>query len=123
MKRMIFAIAIIIVIVGIVASGTHYVKQANDVMTNYIKKIETAAKQDNPKQALMLCEAAEKEWVNFEKKLNLFVNHAEICEIGVGISAMKPIIEHNEKAEFFSQLNEVKVMLTHLASMENINSK
>lgn len=123
MKRTIFAIAIIIVIVGIVASGTHYVKQANDVMTDYLAKIETVAKQDNPKQALMLCEEAEKEWVNFEKKLNLFVNHAEICEIGVGISAMKPLIEHDEKAEFFSQLNEVKVMLTHLASMENINSK
>lgn len=123
MKRFIFAIAIIIALVGIVASGTYYVKQANDVMNDYITKIETAAKQDNPKKALSLCENAEKEWINFEKKLNIFVNHAEICEIGVGICAMKPLIEYNEKAEFFSQLNEVKVMLTHLASMENINSK
>ncbi len=122
MKRLYFALAVFLVLVGIVATGTYYVGKANDTMTSYLEKIETAAREDKIDEAVMLCESAEQEWVSSEEKLTLFLNHAEICEIGVKIAAMKPLIEHNEKAEFFSSLNEVKVMLIHLATMENINT-
>lgn len=122
MKRLFFAVAIVLILAGIISWGTYYVNQANLVINEYIDKIETAANEDNIDQAVELCDQAERAWVGFEKKLNIFVNHAEICEIGVGISSIKPLIEYDEKAEFFSAVNELKVMLTHFASMEKCGS-
>lgn len=123
MKRLYFALGVFLVIALIVGCGTYVVYESNERMNSIFDEIETAAKKDDIEKAVSLCEKAENEWVDFEKKLTLFVNHSEICEIGVSVSAMKPLIEYDEKAEFFSELNKVRVQLTHLASMENINKQ
>ena len=123
MKRLYLAAAVLLTICVIVGYGTYEVYNANNTMTSLLKKIEQSAKSDDIENAVAFCQKAEKEWINFEDRLTLFVNHAEICDIGVAISSMKPLIEHNEKAEFFSELNKVKVMLTHLSAMEHVGKE
>lgn len=122
MKRLFFGIAVLIVIGLIVGIGTYTVDKTDKRMNEIFEQIETAAKNDEFSSAVKLCEKAEKEWINHEEKLSFFVNHQEVCDIGVAISAMKPMIEHKEKAEFFSELNKAKTQLTHLSKMENINN-
>lgn len=123
MKRLYFALAILFALAVIVGTGTSFVYKANKDMTSIINKIEKSARADDILSAATLCESAERQWVDYEEKLNLFVNHAEVCEIGVSLSSLKPLIEHDEKAEFFCELNKVKTMLTHFASMENIHNE
>ena len=120
MKRLYFVLVIFAVLIGVIAFGTYTVYQTSNDINKMISEIETYAKNDKIKQAVESCEKAEKLWTDNEEKLSFFVNHQEVCEIGVGISALKPLIQYNEKAEFLSQLNEVKIMLTHLAKMENV---
>lgn len=123
MKRLYFALTAVVIVFCIVFYGTLTVKNSSGEMLDLFDKIETSAKNDDTETAVQLCDKAEKKWVEYEKKLTFFVNHAEICEIGTGIAAMKPLVRYNEKAEFFSTLESTRVQLIHLASMENINNK
>ena len=122
MKRLFFGVAVFIIIGLIVGAGTYTVNKTDKRMNEIFEEIETAANNDDYTSAVELCEKAENEWIGYEKKLSYFVNHQEVCDIGVAISAMKPMIEHKEKAEFFSELNKAKTQLTHLAAMENIKN-
>lgn len=121
MKRLYFALAVAIVMAGIILTGTFTVKNAYYEMNTIFRRIEVKAENEEFDKALVLCEEAEKKWVKYEKELSIFVNHEEVCNIGVSLSAMKPLIEYKEKAEFFSEINKARTSLTHLASLEKIN--
>lgn len=123
MKRMLFGVAILLVIGLIVGLGSFTVYKTDKKMNAIFEKIESHANNNQIKATIRLCDMAEKEWIKNEKTLSLFVNHQEVCDIGVSISALAPLIKHNEKAEFFSELNKAKTQLTHLSNMENIINK
>ena len=122
MKRIYFVIAIFLALCLMIGFGTYYVNQANDKLMGYLDKIEVAIQNDDVLAAVKYCDEAERDWIKQEEKLNLFVNHEEVCGIGVAISSLKPLIAYNERAEFLSKLAEVRTMIVHLSAMENIKN-
>lgn len=122
MKRLYFALALALSIIAIVGFGTFSVKQAKNQLSHYLNEVEVAAKNNDFDSALLLCEKAENSWIESEKKLTYFVNHSDICEIGVSISSIKAFVKYKEQAELFSELNKVRVMITHLSTMENVKN-
>lgn len=121
MKRLYFALGVAIIMAGIIVTGTFTVKNAYTEMNTLFDEMETEAENENYSKALQICERAEKKWIEYEKQLSVFVNHEEVCNIGVSLSAIKPLIKHGEKAELLSEINQARVSLTHLASLEKIN--
>ena len=120
MKRWYFAIALLISVVVIIGVGIYSVSNSSKQMLNAFDEIEFALKQKNKQQAVELCEKAEKKWVENEKKLTYFVNHSEMCEIGVDIASMKALLKSAEMGEFYSALESARVKLSHLVAMEKI---
>lgn len=121
MKRLYFAFGIALILAGIILSGTFTVKNAYYEMNSLLDEIEFEAENENYINALKIFEEAEEKWIEFEKQLSVFVNHEEVCNIGVSLSALKPLIKYGEKAELLSEINQARVSLTHLASLEKIN--
>ena len=120
MKLRYFAIALLASVVVIIGIGIHSVDKANNQMLNAFYEIEFALKQNNQEEAVDLCEKAEEKWIENEKKLTYFVNHSEMCEIGVDIASMKALLKSAEMGEFYSALESARVKLSHLTSMEKI---
>ncbi|MBQ4156034.1 MAG: DUF4363 family protein [Clostridia bacterium] len=120
MKRWYFAVALLLSIVIIIGIGIFSVNNSSKQMLNAFDEIEISLKQDNKIRAVELCEKAEKKWVENEKKLTYFVNHSEMCEIGVDIASMKALLKNAEIGEFYSALESARVKLSHLAAMEKI---
>ena len=120
MKRWYFEVALTLSIIAIVSLGVYFVKQANNQLTQSLDEIEICVKNNDFDRAIVLCEKAEKDWVENEKKLTYFVNHSDICEIGESVSSIKAFAKYKEQAELFSELNRLRVMITHLSAMENV---
>ncbi|MBQ5590433.1 MAG: DUF4363 family protein [Clostridia bacterium] len=118
MSRIFVALGLVVALGIMVGTGFYTINKGNKTLSAILNEVELSAMQDDIEKSANLCEKAEKEWIKCEEKITIFANHAEVCEIGVAISSLKPLIQYNEKAEFFSELNRVKIMLEHLAAME-----
>ena len=123
MKRLYFAIGVVVIITAIILSGTLTVKNADKDMKKMFSSLQECVKNNDFDKAEKICDKAEKKWVEYEKSLSFFVNHAEVCDIGVCISAIKPLIKNRQKGDVLSELNKAETLLTHLANLENIKNK
>ncbi len=121
MKRLYFAIILAVLLISIVSLGTYFITSASENMNKLFDEIEYYAQKEEVEEITRLCEKAENEWVKYEKKLTYFVDHSDISKIGEDIAALTPFAKNFEKAEFFSQLESVRIKLAHLEKMERID--
>lgn len=120
MKRLYFGLGIALVIFAIIFCGTKAVRGAEKDMKNEFFVLQKCVEKNDFESAEKLAGKAEKKWVIYEKNLSFFVNHAEVCEIGVTLSQLKPLIKARQKGDINAQIKKAQTLLLHLANIENI---
>lgn len=109
MKRLIAAILLTVMVIGIYLGGYFTI---NNICNNANKKLEDCINAYNKgENAEEKAKELEKFWSEKEKILSVFSNHSEIDEIETSILLMKIYSGTNKKEMFKEYCGTVKIML------------
>ncbi len=122
MKRLYFALGIFVIIFAVIFCGTMEIEKAHSDMKTSFSSLQKSVEKGESEKAEALAEKLESKWVDYEKKLSLFVNHAEVCEIGVAVSTIKPLIKAKQFGDVLAEIKKAQTLLCHLVNIENIKN-
>ena len=118
MKRVSFAVAILLIIPVSILLGQSYLKKATVSMSGTISSAEKAFREDNRGEAEKALQDFKGSWEKSHQLLGTFIRHSELDTINLNASKLSPYLENDQKAEFCAECEEIKAQLEHLWKME-----
>lgn len=118
MKRIYISLSIIIAVFILAAVETGYISAKAD---SYIFKIENTDKlmlKDNFSEAINLCSSIEESWDNSAKKIDMFLIHDYVDNIGDSISKMRAYAENGSVDMYFAESSAAKKELASIKESE-----
>lgn len=119
MKRLIFALFLLILIITICILGRLYINKNINELEAALEELITAFTQNNFTSAEDLSNKLEQDWVKKEEKLSVFVNKSTIEEIGLTVARIKSCAKH-QNADFLTECESLSVLLAHVKNDENL---
>lgn len=108
MKRLWYALVLVIIALGI--SFTEFIAVRNSYNT-FIKTIDearTAVEQEDYKRAKSLGKELENKWIEKEKKLNYLLEHSVLDELSMNIAELSDLSSEESKNDFLSDIDKIK---------------
>ena len=118
MKRLWTAALFAVIITAVCLMGMAPVNVRSKNIREVLLKAEVAAAEERFLEAASLAKKAEEIWVETEKSLHYFVNHADLAEIGVSISRLESLARNGDKGTFLSECRAAAVLIIHLTNEE-----
>lgn len=121
MKRLIIAIAVLILVVGIGITGLLInTNTANSVM----EKLHIAkeyATNGNTEQAKVELKKAVDKWEDRMEIMLIFVSHGKLDQIEESINIANAYLEHQEMTLFYAECQRAYTLLNHFENVEYLN--
>ena len=114
MKRMVWSIAIITVIIGASVLGIFNLIHVSDEMLELTSSAQKAVDDEDIKKAEELTEQLSSFWDQQHRTLILYVRHNDVDEISKYLSELKQLLEHGKYSEYSSRISHVELLLQHL---------
>ncbi|MCI6651900.1 MAG: DUF4363 family protein [Ruminococcus sp.] len=108
MKRLWYALVLVIIALGI--SFTEFIAVRNSYNT-FIKTIDearTAVEQEDYNRAKRLGKELENKWNEKEKKLNYLLEHSVLDELSMNIAELSDLSSEESKNDFLSDIDKIK---------------
>lgn len=118
MKRMVWSIVIILVIVGVSLLGIFNLRHVSGEMLELTNGAQQAVDQQDIKKAGELTEQLSSFWDQQHHILILYVRHNDVDEISKSLSELDQLLEHGNYAEFSSKISHIELLLEHLWDSE-----
>ena len=118
MRRIWVAVALLL-ICGVL-SVIEYVTIHNncDYLTSSLNKAEEYISIKEYKKAVSFIEKTQQEWINSEKKLNIFLLHDETEKISESLSQLKEYAQEKNTSKYLTDSKKIKRQLLRLKQSE-----
>ena len=114
MSRIIAACVMAVLVVASCIAGQTTVAGCDKKISSFIDQARDAVMQEDFANAQQAAEKAEETFVNCETKLELFVNHRLVEEVGMELSKLPSLAKEDTCQEFLAELESARVMMIHI---------
>lgn len=108
MKRLWYAIVLVIIALGISFTEFIAVKNSYNTFIKTIDEARTAVEQEDYKRAKRLGKDLENKWIEKEKKLNYLLEHSVLDELSMNIAELSDLSSEESKNDFLSDIDKIK---------------
>lgn len=108
MKRLWYALVLVIIAMGISFTEFIAVKNSYNTFIKTIDEARTAVEQEDYKRAKRLGKDLEKKWIEKEKKLNYLLEHSVLDDLSMNIAELSDLSSEESKNDFLSDIDKIK---------------
>ena len=118
MKRSIFALALLPIILIICLSMTALVSKHCKATKEYVEKSISAVEQGDYEKMLQHSKDAQQYWNDHNKTLTAILRHDDSGDVGIGLAKMVGFAKMQDEEEFLAVCAEVLEHLKHIREQE-----
>lgn len=121
MKRVYFAIAVLLLIPLLIVTGQIYLRHVTTGLSGTLDLAQEYASEKKTDQARGEVREFMQKWETGKTVMETFVRHLELDEINQGSARLEPYLEDDDKTEFNAECDELKVQLEHIWNAEQFS--
>ena len=108
MKRLWYALVLVIIALGISFTEVIAVRNSYNTFIKTIDEARTAVEQEDYKRAKSLGKELENKWIEKEKKLNYLLEHSVLDDLSMNIAELSDLSSEESKNDFLSDIDKIK---------------
>lgn len=120
MKRLIAAVILLFIVIGVTTANFIITEHHYKKMTALIKESTELYKEGNKKAAAEKAAAANAHWEKYEKILAVFINRGVIDDIGESVTRYHTLAQIGDDALFLSEGEVCLMLVSHMHDIEQI---
>lgn len=121
MKRLIGALVILVIVIGIGVTGFIINTKTADTVIEMVETSKKYAFDGNIQDAKKELSKAIDEWEKNMETMLLFVSHGKLDQIEEAINIANAYIEHNELPLFYAECQRASILLDHFEGVEYVS--
>ena len=121
MKRLIVALAILLILPAVVMLTQGYVRGTTEDLSQLVTRAQEAAESGDTQQALSLLDDFDKSLSHNVAVYNLFIRHDELDILLQEGAQLSPLLRGGDDASFSASCAAVQTQLDHIDRMERIS--
>lgn len=121
MKRLKYAIAILIIIPLCIIASHIYLKYSVNDMIEMIAKAQTCAQQGQKKEAAKQIAAFQSAWKKDRAVMSTFIRHDELDTVNLSSAKLGPFLNGNSEEEFFAESESLRMQLEHIRESDQFS--
>lgn len=119
MKRLVIALAILVVLVGANCYTRRLLDQTGMSMMEQIEHLEILVSQKEAEQLVQECETLQQNWLKTEEKWCRFMRSDRLESITIAAARLPALARHGQTADIAAELCEIRIMLGEVLSFES----
>ena len=118
MRRLIAAAVLAAVIVSVCVVGQQVIRRCGQEVGALLMESMEAAQNGDTETAAQKAALAEETFTERENKLNFFIRHDLVEDLGSQLAKLKDLATEETASEFLSEAGSAVIMLTHVVDDE-----
>lgn len=121
MKRLLTALVLALLLTGICVIGVCTIDRQYEKMDGLLEEAIDCYENGEMEKAPALAVEIEKQWVETERYLSLFVNHETVDEVGASIARLEPLALTDDVSDYLAVCKEARLRLLHMRGDEKVD--
>lgn len=120
MKKIKVAIATLIIIPLLILTGQIYLHRTALSMVSILDEVEKYERVSDTDKAKHVLDNFQTKWGFHKQIVATFVRHAEIDFANQSAAKLKPLIDCDDKAQFYAECETLKMQINHIEDTEKL---